>query len=333
MPTAENAENAEVTQRRSSPQPGFFNPYMSRLIATILLGVALCTGTAVAQHLPDTSYKTLVEHPAYPKTSPRLMFDEAHYNSHTSTGRYKPFADLLMNDGYRLVVNRQPFTKKSLESFKLLVIANPLAADIDEADADKPAFTDEECEIVRDWVKAGGALLLIADPGPFGRSAATLAKQFSVEMESNFTEDPGNGAEEFRANRIVYSRDNHQLVEHPITTGRDAGEKIGRVIVFEGQSLKGGQDAVAFLKLADSARDVKRDSEGQATSATSAAGRAQGLAMKFGGGRVVVLGEADMLSALLGNPPENEPIGMNYPGIDNRQLTLNIMHWLSGLLK
>jgi hypothetical protein len=55
--------------------------------------------------------------------------------------------------------------------------------------------------------------------------------------------------------------------------------------------------------------------------------------MKFGGGRVVVLGEADMLSALLGNPPENEPIGMNYPGVDNKQLTLNIMHWLSGLLK
>jgi len=97
--------------------------------------------------------------------------------------------------------------------------------------------------------------------------------------------------------------------------------------------LKGGQDAFAFLKLAGSARDVKRDADGQATSATSAGGKSQGLAMKFGGGRVVVLAEADMLSALLGNPPENEPIGMNYPGVDNKQLTLNIMHWLSGLLK
>jgi len=25
--------------------------------------------------------------------------------------------------------------------------------------------------------------------------------------------------------------------------------------------------------------------------------------------------------------------GMNRPGIDNRQLALNIMHWLSGMLK
>jgi hypothetical protein len=39
------------------------------------------------------------------------------------------------------------------------------------------------------------------------------------------------------------------------------------------------------------------------------------------------------LSVLLGTPPENEPVGMNYPGIDNKQLALNIMHWLSGLLK
>ena len=306
---------------------------MIRFVAIAFVCAALCSGSAVAQHLPDTTYKTIVEHPAFSKNSPRVMFDEAHFNFHTSTGRYKPFADLLMNDGYRIVVNRQPFTKKLLESFKLLVIVNALAEDIDDAGADKPAFSDEECESVRDWVKSGGSLLLIADPGPFGKSAATLAKQFGVEMESNVTEDPANSAEEFRGSLIVYSRDNHQLVDHPITTGRDTSEKIGRVIVFAGQSLKGGQDAFAFLKLADSARDVKRDDDGQATSASPAAGRAQGLAMKFGGGRVVVLAEADMLSALLGNPPENEPIGMNYPGIDNKQLTLNIMHWLSGLLK
>ena len=132
---------------------------------------------------------------------------------------------------------------------------------------------------------------------------------------------------------IVYSRDNHQLVDHPINTGREGAEKVSRVIVFSGQSLKGPQDSSAFLKLADSARDVSSASDGTAAAVVSAKGSAQGLALKVGSGRVVVLGEADMLSALLGNPPENEPIGMNYPGIDNKQLTLNIMHWLSGLLK
>jgi hypothetical protein len=152
-----------------------------------------------------------------------------------------------MNDGYRPVVNRQPFTKKSLDSFKLLVIANPLGGDdIDEADAEKPAFSEDELAAVREWVKGGGALLLVADPGPFAKSASGLAKQFAVEMQASVTEDPANSAEEFRASMIVYSRENHQLVEHPITAGRDGAEKLNRVIVFAGQSLKGPADSVAF---------------------------------------------------------------------------------------
>jgi len=60
--------------------------------------------------------------------------------------------------------------------------------------------------------------------------------------------------------------------------------------------------------------------------------RAQGLAMKFGKGRVIILGEAAMLSAQI-TGPNGMRFGMNLPGIDNRQLALNIMHWLSGLLK
>ena len=287
---------------------------------------------AVCQHLADPNFKAQVDRPAYEKNTPRIMFDEAHNNFHTSTSRYKPFADLLMNDGYRLVVNRQPFTKKTLESFKLIVIANALGDDIDEADAEQPAFTDDECNIIRDWVRSGGGLLLIADPGPFAKSAASLAKQFGVEMTGQITEDPSNKAEEFRSNMILYSRENRLLQEHPITMGRDSQEKLNRVVVFSGQSLKGPADSIGFLKLADSARDSK-GSDGTTQVESSVHGTAQALALKLGNGKVVVLGEADMLSALLGDPPEKEPIGMNYPGVDNKQLTLNIMHWLSGLLK
>ena len=89
------------------------------------------------------------------------------------------------------------------------------------------------------------------------------------------------------------------------------------------------------MKLADSAAEITVHplaADGPAPQ-VSAAGRAQGLAFKFGKGRVVVIGDADMLSALFGGAAGKEPIGMNYPGIENRQLTLNIMHWLSGLLK
>ena len=60
----------------------------------------------------------------------------------------------------------------------------------------------------------------------------------------------------------------------------------------------------------------------------SAAGRAQGNALSLEKGRVVVLAEAGMLSAHLAGPNKAR-FGMNRPGTDNRQLALNIMHWLS----
>jgi hypothetical protein len=65
-------------------------------------------------------------------------------------------------------------------------------------------------------------------------------------------------------------------------------------------------------------------------SLTPAGGRAQGVAFIHGKGRVVVLGEAGAVSAqfLQGNIP----FGINAEGNDNRQLLLNIMHWLSGLI-
>ncbi len=288
--------------------------------------LVLCASLASAQHLADPEYKPAVEHPAYAKNGPRVLFDEGHNNYHTSTNRYRPFADLLTLDGYRIVINRQPFTKKTLESFKVLVIVNALADDIDEAGADGPAFTEEELGIVRDWVNSGGALLLLADQAPFGKSAAGLAKQFEVEMSGSVVEDPVNS--EKRKDYLVFSRENHLLAEHPILQGRDNGEKVNRVIAFSGQSLKGGKGSTAFLTLSD-----KSVESADATKSISAAGRAEGLAMKVGSGRVVVLANADMLSALLDSPPGNEPIGMNYPGIDNKQLTLNIMHWLSGLIR
>jgi hypothetical protein len=56
------------------------------------------------------------------------------------------------------------------------------------------------------------------------------------------------------------------------------------------------------------------------------AGREQGLALTWGRGRLVVLGEAAMLTAQIARGAK---FGMNSPGNDNRQLALNIMHWLS----
>lgn len=303
-----------------------FASFSFSCLLVIVVGVA-----AHSQQVADPHFNSSVEHPAYTKNYPRVLFDEAHNNFHTAAGPYKPFADLIFTDGYQVVVNRKPFTKASLSTFKIIVIANALGAeDADEEGADRPAFTEEEADLVRDWVRGGGALLFIADDAPFGLAAEILAKRLDVDMGKGVTLDPPNSDKESKnSGFIVYSRENHLLADHSITKGRNDSERVNRVMTFVGQSLKGPEGSDAFLKLADTATDRI---PGDPPKDSSAAGRAQALAFKFGKGRAVVLGEAAMLTAQL-TGSDNQPFGMNMPDIDNKQLALNIMHWLSGLLK
>ena len=54
----------------------------------------------------------------------------------------------------------------------------------------------------------------------------------------------------------------------------------------------------------------------------------QVIAFTLGKGRVVVAGEAAMFSAQLAGPGGEFKMGMNRPGLDNRQFTLNTLRWL-----
>lgn len=294
-----------------------------------LLLVSL-NATAPAQHTADPLFKAVVENPAFTKNYPRVLFDEGHYNSETVNGRYKPFADLLFADGYHVVVNRKPFSKESLQTFKVLVIVNPLGAeDTDDDGADGPAFTPAECDLILSWVRGGGALLLIADPVPFASAAEILATRLEVEMSKGYAADPANADKESKdASIIAYSRDNKLLAAHAITNGRRETERVNRVLTFMGQSLKGPTGSDVLLKLSETAVDEV----GTPAKNSSAAGRASAIGFRLGKGRVVVLGDAAMLSAQV-TGSDNQPFGMNTAGSDNQQLALNIMHWLSGLLK
>lgn len=287
------------------------------------------TTESFGQQLFDPNFDAKVVHPSYTMKHPKVLFDEAHFNFHTTEGRYKPFVDLIMNDGYQVTPNKEKFQIKVLKDYDILVIANAQ----DSSGTDMPAFTDEECDAVQSWVKSGGSLLLVADHMPWGGAASNLSLKFGVEMKSVFTIDTLNYDQELGnlfgdAGRgcIVFTRSKGFLADHSIIQGRDDKERINRVITFSGQSIKGPEESVSFIKLSQNAIDIQRSGE-----KISAAGRAQGIALKFDKGRVVVLGEAAMLSAQVVGK-EKIQIGMNRTGIDNKQLALNIMHWLSKLI-
>ena len=294
------------------------------------LMLILINTPAYSQQSADPQFRPVVDNPAFTKNFPRVLFDEGHNNAETVNGRYKPFADLLFSDGYHIVSNRKPFTKESLNTFKVLVIVNPLGAeDIDDEGADGPAFTPAECDVVANWVNGGGSVLLLVDPGHFASSAEILASKLEVELNKGHTTDPMNSDKTANdPTALIYSRENKLLLAHPITNGRSEADRLDVVMTFMGQSLKGRAGSDVFLKLADTAVD----NIGSPAKSASAAGRAQGIAYRLGKGRVVVLGDAAMLSAQI-TGSDRRPFGMNTPDVDNRQLALNIMHWLSGLLK
>ncbi len=327
------------------------------------LALLAATLTATAQQAADPNFDTRVARPAYREDGPKVLFDEAHLNFHTAEGRYKPFADLIRNDGYRITANKEKFSAQSLQGHDILIIANAVGGQGVEAYG-KPTFSEEECQAVREWVRAGGVLLLITDHPPFGEAADALARAFGADMGGGTVTDPKHAdPEAVNEGVLVFTRENELLADHAITRGRDADEEVARVMTFTGQSVQGPEGSIALLRLSDSALEIPpvspeqmrearerarqeaRSSGGMARvqlprgEGRPAGGRAQGVAFNFGEGRVVILGEAGMLSAQIIRGPaaqamgkEEILMGMNRPGIDNRQFALNLMHWLSRLL-
>ena len=285
----------------------------------------------------DATFNTRVARPAHVKNHPRVLFDEAHNNTDTATGRYAPFCNLITSDGYRVVPNGRRFSRRTLATYAVLVIVN---ASGPGGNRRLSPFTDAECDAVRDWVNSGGALLLICDQSPFTDAASPLARRFGVELTKGFTVDPvHNDKDSGDETELVFDRGNGLLRDHPITRGRDATERISRIITYTGASIKGPAGNTPFLLLGDTAKDIfpSERTPGSAPedpapdpTQTSAAGRAQGTAFVSGRGRVVVLAEAAMLTAQVA--PRGFPFGMNVSGTDNRQLALNVMRWLSGVL-
>jgi hypothetical protein len=236
----------------------YISRYSRKSTAGSLILLLSLLSVGLSQQQADLTFDASVAHPAYTTTHPKVLFDEAHNNFHTAGGRYKPFADLITNDGYQVIPNKEKFRPQSLQGYDILVISNAFGSAVPGSrERGDPAFAKEECDAVRDWVQAGGSLLLIADHAPAGAAAANLASRVGVDMSKGFTADPPNHERvALDTSWIRFSRANKNLGEHPITRGRDMSERINSVLSFTGQSLKGPRESTALLKLSPQAYDV-----------------------------------------------------------------------------
>jgi hypothetical protein len=296
----------------------------------VILVTALYVVLSSREQAYDRSFDTRVASPAYAENAPLVLYDEGHLNAHTASRAYKPFADLLRHDGYEFEVVAKPFSDDVLSRAAVLVVV--CARGKNDAN-DDPAFSTSETDVIERWVRGGGSLLLVTDHWPFGAAAESLARRFGVGMGKGMVEDPEHHDARLGESHVIFARDNGSLRDHAIIRGRRP------VLTFTGQSLVAPSEAVAFLALSDAAIERPptapkvEKSRGDVRVTMEYAdpvpihGRAQGIALEWEKGRVVVLADAGMLRAQ--RERGGMRVGMNVPEYDNRQLALNIMHWLS----
>lgn len=319
---------------------------MRRRLGWMVLAVMLAAGPALAQEqVGDLDWRPEVASPAYAADGPLVRVDQGHGSEQTIEGRYAAFAALMRADGYRIEASRGRLDAPgALNGVAVLVISNP-ARPADGSRAS--AFDDAEIEAISRWVEQGGALLLAADHAPHGVAAEALAARFGVSMGAGYAfQLVGDDV----TGNLVFPRP--ALADHPIIEGRDESERVTVVKSFTGQSLAGPKDAAVLLAMSVDAREApdlealqtirRRLRAGQDQSVVLAelsrpALPAQGLAFRFGEGRVVVSGEAGMFTAQIvrfPDQPDREPVrmGLNTTGHDDQQFVLNLMHWLSRLL-
>ncbi|CAM4200757.1 DUF4350 domain-containing protein [Pseudoalteromonas byunsanensis] len=255
--------------------------------------------------------------------SPVVVLDQAHYNFHTATGRYKPFVQVLKSDGYTLKQGKKAFTSDSLKDVDVLVIANALHKD-NSRNWDGPfhsAFTQKEVDTLQLWVKQGGALLLIADHIPFPKAIEPLAQAFGFEFVNGHVQE------------VTYNTDNQLLKSHEITDGPVASKQISQVRTLGGDAFKAPDKAVSLLQLPQGAWALVPDKPfviNQDTKKQAIGGWSQGAVLELGKGRVAVFAEAAMFTSQV-YLPTGKKMGVVSPEAEqNEQFLLNVMHWLSG---
>ncbi len=294
-----------------------------------LLALAI-TGGALAQQEPDLSYRPPIASPAYKAgTGPRVAIDEAHGNFHTADGRYRPFAELLRRDGYRVDGFATTFTADSLATIAVLVIANALhPRNADDWSLPTPsAFTPPEIAAVHAWVEGGGSLFLIADHMPFPGAAGALAAAFGVTFSNGYAvpADRSPGIAD------LFTR-GAGLEESAATRGRGDDETVTTVATFGGSAFHAPVGAIPVLVFgagAESHETTRAPGITPDAPRVPIAGWYQGALLACGAGRVAVFGEAAMFSAQLAGP-DRLPMGMNAPvAAENHRLLLNVMHWLT----
>jgi hypothetical protein len=272
----------------------------------------------------------------------RVLLDEGHNNFHISTGGYAAYVRLLTQYGFVVNPLKGRISRVALAGYEVFISANGLAepqgvlARKAQAAGEtlawatasaRPAHSAEEIVALRDWVRDGGSLLLVTDHPPYSGASSQLAAAFGIAVTNSAASDSafvGPTPRRQNAGHFEFTRSNTLLGDHPTLTGVDT------VLTYAGTALSAPAGSAVLLRLPDSTVDRTWNEQQKQLEDVAAPGRAQGIALEYGKGRVVVLGEAGMLTA---NPGTNVDLcgdrAIAQADLGNRRFALNIARWLA----
>jgi hypothetical protein len=282
------------------------------------------------QQVVDSAFQVPEFIPAFKRTEgPVILVDMYHNNLGVEQGNYNPFFSLLEKDGYRIRFVEQEFSGRLLQQGEVLVIINAISKE----NINKwflpvfPAFSLQEQESVYNWVMNGGSLLLVADHMPFPAAAESLAERFGAFFTNGFAIDTVHW------DPIVFRQSDLTLLKHPVILGRDNTEIIDSVATFWGQAFQTDEKKLdGIFRFADHVVSFNPDTAWRFrkhTPVVPVKNWLQAAGGEFGKGRVIILGEAGMLTAQLTGPNRTK-VGINSAeGKQNFQFILNALRWLS----
>ena len=134
----------------------------------------------------DNEFDVSVNDPKLISSKPRVCFDESHKEHHQIDKTYKPFARLITNDGCIVKASNALIDKSILAETDIYAIVTAMGK---EDPGEIPPFSQEEINILENWVKGGGSVLLITEHYPMGLSMKPLLNKFGIEVHNGFTED------------------------------------------------------------------------------------------------------------------------------------------------
>ncbi len=270
--------------------------------------------------------------------SPVILFDRGH-NNYLHDESDQIFDKFLLRHGFIVRYHRARINEGILESVDVFHTSNALAPEnVDNWSLPTPsAFTPDEIEVLVDWVRNGGSLLLAIEHMPFGGSYDELATALGVEVSNGFAVhglllhdySPENVS---AAGSLLFLRNNGSIADHPVINGQVPYGQIDHLATNTGSAFILPAKSTSLVTLGSDVVSLEPEKSWEFTDETprlSVAGWSQAGVMEIGDGRVAVLGDNYLTSApeYLEAPfieDENEA----RRGAHNHQFTLNLYRWL-----